>query len=210
MVIVIFRSFAQELFGSLARSSFRQNFMGKGEAVVSNWQQGIWTAKFDHRLNSFTCFSNCCFIVVLCKTNQFSEYSSNNTLSVFTHWVGARCVSLCPLNFSVVIRSDAWNNPNAIADGVSTAGGALVGSGGAQFWDFNTGAPGWSFSNSYASRVTSPACGLNGSSGGAIRTYAGSTYATSPSIDLSGVPSMPLHVMIRQGSSSCGEEPDSN
>ena len=70
--------------------------------------------------------------------------------------------------------------------------------------------PGWTFSNSYASRVTSPACGLNGSSGGAIRTYAGSTYATSPSLDLSGVPSMPLHVMIRQGSSSCGEEPDSN
>ena len=106
--------------------------------------------------------------------------------------------------------SDAWNHPDAISDGVSTAGGALVGSGGAQFWDFNTGSPGWSFSNSYASRVTSPACGLNGSSGGSIRTYAGSTYATSPSIDLSGVPSMPLHVMIRQGSSSCGEEPDSN
>ncbi|DAC33132.1 MAG TPA: hypothetical protein D7I05_06790, partial [Candidatus Poseidoniales archaeon] len=106
--------------------------------------------------------------------------------------------------------SDAWNHPDAISDGVSTAGGALVGSGGAQFWDFNSGATGWTFSNSYASRVTSPACGYNGSSGGSIRTYAGSTYATSPSIDLSGVPSMPLHVMIRQGSSSCGEEPDSN
>ena len=92
--------------------------------------------------------------------------------------------------------SDAWNHPDAISDGVSTAGGALVGSGGAQFWDFNSGAPGWTFSNSYASRVTSPACGYNGSSGGSIRTYAGSTYATSPSIDLSGVPSMPLHVMI--------------
>ena len=50
--------------------------------------------------------------------------------------------------------SDAWDHPDAVSDGVSTAGGALVGSGGAQFWDFNTGARGWTFSNSYASRVT--------------------------------------------------------
>ena len=86
---------------------------------------------------------------------------------------------------------------------------SLVGSGGAQFWDFNTGAPGWSFSNSYASRVTSPACGLNGSA----EVPSEPTQVrriTSPSIDLSGVPSMPLHVTIRQGFSSCGEEPDSN
>ena len=106
--------------------------------------------------------------------------------------------------------SDAWDHPGAVSDGVATLGGALTASGGAQFWDFNSGAPGWTFSNSYSSVVTSPACGLNGSTGGSIRTYAGSTYATSPSIDLSGVPAMPLHVMIRQGSSSCGEEPDSN
>ena len=106
--------------------------------------------------------------------------------------------------------SDDWNHPDAISDGVATFGGTLTASGGAQYWDFNSGAPGWTFSNTYSSVVTSPACGLNGSTGGSIRTYAGSTYATSPSIDLSGVPAMPLHVMIRQGSSSCGEEPDSN
>ena len=90
------------------------------------------------------------------------------------------------------------------------ADGMLTAQGGGTEWNFNSGNDGWTFSNSYSGRVTTPACGYNGSTAGSIRTYAGSTYATSPIVDLSGATNMPLHAWIRQGSSGCGEEPDSN
>ncbi|MBT5390739.1 MAG: hypothetical protein HOL22_00120 [Euryarchaeota archaeon] len=103
-----------------------------------------------------------------------------------------------------------WSHSSTTNNGTFVLDNVLTGNGAGTLWDFNTNAAGWSFSNSYSSRVTSPGCGYNGSSGGSIRTYAGSTYATSPVNDFSGVSAMPLHVWVRQGSSSCGEEPDSN
>ena len=107
--------------------------------------------------------------------------------------------------------AQAWTHPDSTANGVGVdADGMLTAQGGGTVWDFDNGNDGWTFSNSYAGRVTSPTCGFNGSSGASIRTYAGSTYATSPVVDLSGVTNMPIHAWILQGSPSCGEEPDSN
>ncbi len=103
-----------------------------------------------------------------------------------------------------------WSHSSALNNGTFGQNNVLTGNGAGTLWDFNTNAAGWTFSNTYASRVTSPACGLNGTgtTGGSIRTYAGSTYATSPVNDFSGVSAMPLHVWVREGSSGCGEEPD--
>ena len=107
--------------------------------------------------------------------------------------------------------ASSWTHPDASNEGTElSADGYLTGSVAGTLWDFNSNSVGWTFSNAFSSRVTSPSCGLNGSSGGSIRTYAGATYATSPVNDFSGVSTMPLHVWVREGSSSCGEEPDGN
>ena len=102
-----------------------------------------------------------------------------------------------------------WSHSSASNNGTFGENNVLTGNGAGTLWDFNTNAAGWTFSNTYSSRVTAPVCGLNGSTGGSIRTYAGSTYATSPVSDFSGISAMPLHVWVREGSSNCGEEPDS-
>ena len=103
-----------------------------------------------------------------------------------------------------------WSHSSATNNGTFVQNNVLTGNGAGTLWNFNSNSAGWTFSNSYAARVTSPTCGLNGTSGGSIRTYAGSTYATSPINDFSGVSAMPFHVWIREGSSNCGEEPDGN
>tara|TARA_B100001093_G_scaffold177219_1_gene169868 strand:- start:4957 stop:10080 length:5124 start_codon:yes stop_codon:yes gene_type:complete len=109
--------------------------------------------------------------------------------------------------------STVWAHSSAVNNGTFGESGALTGNGAGMLWDFNSPtnpSPGWTFSNSYSGVVTSPACGYNGSSGGSIRTYAGSTYATSPVSDFSGVSTMPLHLWVLEGYSNCGEEPDLN
>ena len=85
--------------------------------------------------------------------------------------------------------------------------GILTGDGSAPGYDFNNGAQGWTFSNSYSGRVTTPSCGYNGSSGGSIRTYAGSTHATSPATNLAGRTNIPFHAWVHEGRSGCGETP---
>ena len=96
-----------------------------------------------------------------------------------------------------------WNHPDAISNGssVSATTGALTGSSPGLLWDFNTNNQGWTFSNSYTGRVTSPACGYNGTTGGALRTYAGSTYGTSPVVNLAGGSNVPFHAWIHEGRS---------
>ena len=105
--------------------------------------------------------------------------------------------------------ASAWNHLDANHSNTYSQSGLLTGSGSSPGYDFNNGAQGWTFSNSYSARVTSPACGYNGSSGGSIRTYAGSTYATSPVIDLSNRVNIPFHAWVHEGRSGCGETPDS-
>ena len=102
-----------------------------------------------------------------------------------------------------------WNHPDALSNGSVVQNGALTGSSAGVLWDFNTNNQGWTFSG-YGARVSSPTCGMNGSSGGSLRTYAGSSYATSPVMNLAGGVNIPFHAWVRQGSSGCGEEPDSN
>ena len=104
-----------------------------------------------------------------------------------------------------------WNHPDALSNGssVSADTGALTGSSPGILWDFNTNNQGWTFSNSYTARVSSPACGYNGSSGGSLRTYAGSTYGTSPVVNLAGGANVPFHAWVHEGRSGCGETPDS-
>ena len=105
-----------------------------------------------------------------------------------------------------------WSHPDAVSNGssVSASTGALTGSSPGILWDFNTGNQGWSFSNTNAGRITSPACGYNGSSGGSLRTHVGSTYATSPVVNLAGGVNVPFHAWIHEGRSGCGETPDIN
>ena len=76
-----------------------------------------------------------------------------------------------------------WNHADAIKNGSSVSNGALTGSSAGVLWDFNTNNQGWTFSG-YGARVTSPTCGKNGSTGGSLRTYAGTAYATSPVLSL--------------------------
>ena len=106
--------------------------------------------------------------------------------------------------------ASAWDHPDATHSNTYSQSGSLTGSGSSPGYDFNNGAQGWTFSNSYSARVTSPACGYNGSSGGSLRTYAGSTYATSPVIDLSNRVNIPFHAWVHEGRSGCGETPDVN
>lgn len=105
-----------------------------------------------------------------------------------------------------------WSHSSAINNGTSTANGALNAEGGGVLWDFNTGLQGWTVSSStFVSRWTSNSCGYNGSTGGSIKTQATSAqHATSPVVNLAGVTTMPLHAWVREGDSSCGEEPDAN
>jgi hypothetical protein len=115
-----------------------------------------------------------------------------------------------PLHSGFVWDSAAdWNHADAIRNGSSVVDGALSGSSAGMLWDFNTNNQGWTFSG-YGAHVTSPTCALNGSSGGSLRTYAGTAYATSPVVNLAGGANIPFHAWVRQGSSGCGEEPDSN
>ena len=102
-----------------------------------------------------------------------------------------------------------WSHPDAISNGSSSSEGVLTGSSPGILWDFNTNNQGWTFQNSYTGRVTSPSCGFNGSSGGSLRTYAGSTYGTSPVVNLAGGANVPFHAWVHEGRSGCGETPDS-
>ena len=102
-----------------------------------------------------------------------------------------------------------WSHSSSVLNGTFVENNVLTGNGAGTLWDFNSNAAGWTFSNSYSGRVTTPACGYNGSSGGSIRTHAGSTYATSPITDFSGVSAMPFHAWVHEGRSGCGETPDS-
>lgn len=102
-----------------------------------------------------------------------------------------------------------WSHSNAQSDGAQQSGAGLSLKGVDAVWNFNSGNDGWTFSNSYSGRSTLQ-CGTNGSGGGSIRTYAGSTYATSPVVNLNGLSSVSFNAWVKQGSSGCGEEPDSN
>ncbi|MCH1422890.1 MAG: hypothetical protein L7U62_05310 [Candidatus Poseidoniaceae archaeon] len=110
----------------------------------------------------------------------------------------------------------AWGHSDAVSDGTTLdADGFLTGSRAGTLWDFNNGLQGWTVSSStYVSRYTSNACGYNGTQGGSIKTQApgasSAEHATSPSLNLGGSNSIPVHVWVQQGSSSCGEEPDTN
>ena len=102
-----------------------------------------------------------------------------------------------------------WSHADAQLDGAKQSGVGLALKGVDAVWDFNSVNTGWTFSNSYSGRSTLQ-CGTNGTGGGSIRTYAGSTYATSPVVNLNGLSTVSVHGWVLQGSSGCGEEPDSN
>ena len=112
---------------------------------------------------------------------------------------------------SAIIWDDdsIWSHTDAQLDGAKQSGAGLSLKGVDAVWDFNSGNSGWTFSNSYSARSTLQ-CGTNGTSGGSIRTHAGSTYATSPVVNLNGLSTVSVHGWVLQGSSGCGEEPDSN
>ena len=77
--------------------------------------------------------------------------------------------------------SSIWSHSDATNGGVSIQGSTMTGTSSGTLWDFNSGSQGWAFSG-YGARVTSPTCGLNGSTGGSIRTYAGSSESVASCI----------------------------
>ena len=105
-----------------------------------------------------------------------------------------------------------WSNADATKNGTVVELDSLTGSTAGTIWDFNNGLQGWTVSNpTFVGRYTNT-CGVNGTSGGSIKTQANFNaphHATSPSVNLAGALSMPLHAWVLQGSFSCGEEPDS-
>ena len=107
--------------------------------------------------------------------------------------------------------NSVWSASSAVHNGTFGDDGVLTGDGGGTLWDFNTGLQGWTVSTSTYIGLYTPNCGKNGSTGNSIKTQASSTpeHATSPAVNLAGLNSIPIHVWVRQGSSSCGEEADS-
>ena len=121
--------------------------------------------------------------------------------------------SVMQTHYGFVWDSDAaWSNPDATKNGTVVERNVLTGSTAGTLWDFNNGLQGWTVSSpTFVSHWTN-ACGVNGTSGGSIKTQANFNaphHATSPTINLAGAPSMPLTAWVLQGSFSCGEEPDS-
>ena len=121
--------------------------------------------------------------------------------------------SVMQTHYGFVWDSDTtWSNTDATKNGTVVENGKLTGSSAGTLWDFNSGLQGWTVSNpTFVSRWTN-ACGVNGTSGGSIKTqanYNAPHYATSPPVNLAGAQSMPLTAWVLQGSFSCGEEPDS-
>ena len=104
-----------------------------------------------------------------------------------------------------------WSASTAVHNGTFGSDDVLTGDGGGTLWDFNNGLQGWTVSSPTYVGTYSSACGKNGSTGNSIKTQASTTpeHATSPSVNLAGLNSIPIHVWVRQGSSSCGEEADS-
>ena len=78
-------------------------------------------------------------------------------------------------------------------------------------WDFDRNANGWtSSSSSYGQRNTATTCGMSGNTGASWLTRGGSVTVTSPQVNLAGYSGLSLQAWIKQGTSGCGEEPDSN
>ncbi|MDG1559403.1 MAG: hypothetical protein P8R03_07780, partial [Candidatus Poseidoniaceae archaeon] len=120
--------------------------------------------------------------------------------------------SVQPTQTGFVWEDDSvWSASSAVHNGTFGDDGVLTGDGGGTLWDFNTGLQGWTVSTSTYIGLYTPNCGKNGSTGNSIKTQASSTpeHATSPAVNLAGLNSIPIHVWVRQGSSSCGEEADS-
>ena len=122
--------------------------------------------------------------------------------------------SVMQTHYGFVWDSDLiWSNADATKNGTVVEVNSLTGSTAGTIWDFNTGLQGWTVSNpTFVGRYTNT-CGVNGTSGGSIKTqanYNAPHHATSPRVNLAGAQNMPLHAWVLQGSFSCGEEPDSS
>ena len=99
-------------------------------------------------------------------------------------------------HYGFVWDSDAiWSNPDATKNGTVVERDVLTGSTAGTLWDFNNGLQGWTVSSSTFVGHWTNTCGVNGTSGGSIKTQANFNaphHATSPTINLAGAPTMPL------------------
>ncbi len=78
-------------------------------------------------------------------------------------------------------------------------------------WDFEKNANGWVSSNSnFGQRNTATTCGMSGGNGASWWTRGGSVTVTSPPVNLVGHAGLSVQAWIKQGTYSCGEEPDTN
>ena len=127
------------------------------------------------------------------QTISFSVEGGNDTLATGFDW------------------SD-WNQSEFSKDGLTVEedGSLILGFQGID-WNFDKNANGWtSSSSSYGQRNTATTCGMNGGTGASWWTRGGSVTVTSPQVNLVGYSGLSLQAWIKQGTYSCGEEPDSN
>lgn len=127
------------------------------------------------------------------QTISFSVEAGNETLATGFDW------------------SD-WNLNGFSKDGLTVEeDGALILGFQGIVWDFNKNSNGWtSSSSSYAQRNTGTTCGMSGNTGASWWTRGGSVSVTSPQVNLAGYAGLSLQAWIKQGTYSCGEEPDTN
>lgn len=125
------------------------------------------------------------------------------------------------ISFNVAAGSDArdtgfdwddWNHTGFSKQGLTLEddGSLALGFQGID-WNFDKGTNGWtSSSTSYAQRNTATTCGMSGGNGASWWTRGGSVTVTSPQVNLVGHTGLSVQAWIKQGTYSCGEEPDSN
>ena len=102
----------------------------------------------------------------------------------------------------------AWNHVDAVKNNTFSQSGILTGDGSAPGYDFNNGAQGWTFSNSYSGRVTRHRVDTTARVEDRFEPMQ-VRHATSPATNLAGRTNIPFHAWVHEGRSGCGETPDS-
>ena len=163
--------------------------------------------------------------------NEFSKSDSSDITEVIISGAGHNGIgpslildqshALQTVSFSVAagdsVRSTGfdwsdWSEPGFTSQGLmeDSDGALILGFQGVD-WNFDKGANGWTSSDSnLGQHNTALTCGVNGGTGSSWLTRGGSVSVTSPQVNLAGHQGLSVQGWIMQGSSQCGEEPDSN
>ena len=139
-------------------------------------------------------------------TSDCPTMPSNSTCPITNLWSAQNLISspkILPTQSGFVWDEAAdWNHPDAIKNGSSVVNGALSGTSSGVLWDFQhqQSRDGPFPTPTRLGSHHQPAA-TNGTTGGSLRTYAGSTYGTSPTVNLAGGVNIPFHAWVHEGRS---------